>query len=204
MGTSGIGYNAGKVKEVLGDTAPVDSWALVLEEENAKKLSACGITILDDPTDVMAIMLTYMGKDPHKATTADWREAARKLKKSLPMYATSTPPSLSMNWPRVQPVSPSPTPVILSRRRACQGSHQWQRHSGTPFQGRRSGLVRCSGHSSDAPNKEQAYQFINYLSDQKSLPESAIPSFTPMPTRLRPLWSVVCCVIMPVSIRRMK
>ena len=115
-GTSGIGYNAGKVKEILGDNAPVDSWALVLEEENAKKLAACGITILDDPTDVMAIMLTYMGKDPHKATMADWRAAAKRLKKIAPYVRNFNSSQFVDELASGQPVSLSPTPAIPSRR----------------------------------------------------------------------------------------
>src|SRR5690606_11981654 len=48
-GTTGIGYNVAKVKEALGDAAPVDSWALVFEPENLKKLSSCGVAFLDTP-----------------------------------------------------------------------------------------------------------------------------------------------------------
>ena len=46
-GTTGIGYNVAKVKEVLGDSVPLDSWAMVFEPENLKKLSACGVALLD-------------------------------------------------------------------------------------------------------------------------------------------------------------
>ncbi len=38
--TTGIGYNVDKVKAVLGDDAPVNSWDLVLKPENLEKLKA--------------------------------------------------------------------------------------------------------------------------------------------------------------------
>ena len=41
--TTGIGYNIDKVKERLGDNAPVDSWDLVFNPENMKKLKDCGV-----------------------------------------------------------------------------------------------------------------------------------------------------------------
>ena len=38
-GTSGIGYNVAKVKQVLGADAPVESWKLILDPANAAKLA---------------------------------------------------------------------------------------------------------------------------------------------------------------------
>lgn len=37
-GSTGIGYNIDKVKAVLGDNAPVDSWDLIFKPENMAKL----------------------------------------------------------------------------------------------------------------------------------------------------------------------
>ncbi len=48
-GTNGIGYNVDKVRAVLGDKAPVDSWDLVFKEENLAKLGECGVAMLDSP-----------------------------------------------------------------------------------------------------------------------------------------------------------
>ena len=42
-GTVGIGFNVDKVKERLGDAAPVDSLDLLFKPENAAKLQDCGI-----------------------------------------------------------------------------------------------------------------------------------------------------------------
>src|SRR3989338_8937926 len=40
--TNGIGYNVAKVKEVL-TVDDIDSWAMLFEPENLKKLNACGV-----------------------------------------------------------------------------------------------------------------------------------------------------------------
>ena len=63
-GTTGIGVNVGKVTEILGDDAPMDSMELILNPENAEKLSACGIHFLDAPTEIIPMTLQYLGEDP--------------------------------------------------------------------------------------------------------------------------------------------
>ncbi len=64
-GTTGIGYNVDKVKEVLGDDAPTDSLALVFDPANAEKLASCGIHMLDAPTEIIPAALKYIGEDPN-------------------------------------------------------------------------------------------------------------------------------------------
>ncbi|RME17890.1 MAG: polyamine ABC transporter substrate-binding protein [Alphaproteobacteria bacterium] len=63
-GTTGIGVNVDKVKEVLGEDAPIDSWALVFDPANMEKLSACGVHFLDAPTEMIPAALNYIGEDP--------------------------------------------------------------------------------------------------------------------------------------------
>jgi putrescine transport system substrate-binding protein len=63
-GTTGIGFNAAKVKAILGDAAPVDSLKLLFDPENAKKLAACGIEVLDSAQELFPASLLYAGRDP--------------------------------------------------------------------------------------------------------------------------------------------
>lgn len=83
-GTSGLGYNVAKVKEILGEAAPVDSWSLILDPVNAEKLSACGIYAFDSPADIFELTLSYLGKDPHSTKPEDYEEAAALWKKVRP------------------------------------------------------------------------------------------------------------------------
>ena len=75
-GTIGIGYNAAKIKERLGDDAPVDSWSLVFDPKYAEKLKDCGITMLDSPTDMLQLALAYLGLDPLSTEADDMAKAA--------------------------------------------------------------------------------------------------------------------------------
>ena len=75
-GTTGVGINVDKVKAVLGDSADVDSLALLFKPENAKKLAACGITFLDDQEETFAMALRYLGKDVATTNKKDIDAAA--------------------------------------------------------------------------------------------------------------------------------
>ena len=59
-GTNGIGYNVDKVKAVLG-VDKIDSWDVVFEPENIKKLHSCGVAFLDSADEMMPTVLNYMG-----------------------------------------------------------------------------------------------------------------------------------------------
>ena len=64
-GTNGIGANVNKVKEVLGEDAPMDSLALVFDPANMEKLASCGVHFLDAPTEMIPAALKYIGEDPN-------------------------------------------------------------------------------------------------------------------------------------------
>lgn len=75
-GTTGLGINVDKVREALGDGAPLDSWALLFDPANAAKLARCGITVLDDEQEAFAAALIWLGRDPNEPS-AENIEAVR-------------------------------------------------------------------------------------------------------------------------------
>ncbi|WP_017938120.1 polyamine ABC transporter substrate-binding protein [Zestomonas thermotolerans] len=88
-GSIGIGYNPDKVKAVLGDDAPVDSWDLLFKPENIEKLKSCGVTVLDSPTEVLPIAMYYQGLKPDNADpSASDIKAAEKLFLKIRPYIT--------------------------------------------------------------------------------------------------------------------
>ena len=83
-GTTGIAYNEKMIAERLGADAPTDSYSLILDPANAAKLADCGVVMLDAPTEVLPIMLTYMGLEPTSEVPADLKAAATSLKTVRP------------------------------------------------------------------------------------------------------------------------
>jgi len=84
-GTTGIGFNVDKVKKALGDV-PLDSWDIIFKPENAKKLKACGLNILDASDETFAIAMNYIGKNPDSKDTKDL-EAGGKVYSGIRPYA---------------------------------------------------------------------------------------------------------------------
>ncbi len=83
-GTTGIGYNVKKIKEIFGDTAPVDSWALVFDPANLAKLKACGVYMLDTPSEIIPPVLNYLGEEPNSFDPAVIAKAEARLKELRP------------------------------------------------------------------------------------------------------------------------
>lgn len=83
-GTTGIGYNVKKVKEVLGEDAPVDSWALVFDPANLAKLKSCGVYFLDTPSEIIPPVLKYLGEEPNSFDPAVIAKAEERLKQLRP------------------------------------------------------------------------------------------------------------------------
>jgi len=77
-GTTGIGYDAAKVAAILPD-APVDSWSLVFDPAVISRFKDCGVSVLDDPTDMVATVLLWLGKNPNSQDEADLKLAEARL-----------------------------------------------------------------------------------------------------------------------------
>ena len=82
-GTSGIGMNVAKVTAALG-VEPENTWGLLLDPDQAGKLAGCGIALLDDPIEVYAAALAYLGKDPNSTDQGDLDAAQELLRKIHP------------------------------------------------------------------------------------------------------------------------
>lgn len=73
--TTGLAYNKAKVTEKLGAAQPLDTWDILFRPEILKKLSGCGVYVLDSPEDMLAIALAYLKLDPDTKNEADIRRA---------------------------------------------------------------------------------------------------------------------------------
>jgi putrescine transport system substrate-binding protein len=75
-GTTGIGYNVAKAREVLGPNAKIDSWDIVFKPENLAKFKDCGIHMLDSADDILPAALHYLGLDPNSTKEPELQKAA--------------------------------------------------------------------------------------------------------------------------------
>jgi putrescine transport system substrate-binding protein len=81
-GSVAVGYNVDKVKAALGgEPVPANPFELVFNPKYTGRLKACGISLLDSPSDVFPSALIYLGKRAYSNTPDDYAEAAAMLQK---------------------------------------------------------------------------------------------------------------------------
>lgn len=80
-GTNGIGYNEERVLAILGDDAPVDSWALLFDPEITGALSeaGCGLSMLDSGDEMLSPAMAYLGLSPLSEEGEDLEAAGELL-----------------------------------------------------------------------------------------------------------------------------
>lgn len=165
-GTSGIGYNAAKVRQALGPNAPVDSWSLLFDPANAAKLAKCGVYVFDSQSDVFEVTLNYLGLDPHSATPADYDKAAELWKKIRPhvgKFHNSEYISALANGDICVAMGFSGD-VFQARDRAAEAKKGVEISYSIP----KEGTVMWSDFMAipkDAPHADAAYAFLNYILD---------------------------------------
>ncbi len=83
-----VGINAGKVKAALGTMPmPANPWDLIFKPEYASKLKACGVNLLDSPSEVLPVAMAYAGKPAYSRNAKDYDAARDVLMKARP-YVT--------------------------------------------------------------------------------------------------------------------
>ncbi|HLY51651.1 MAG TPA: polyamine ABC transporter substrate-binding protein [Steroidobacteraceae bacterium] len=81
--TSGVGYNVAAIQARMPD-APVDSWRMLLDPAVVAHFKDCGISILDAPSEVVATVLLYIGRNPNSDSPADLKAAEALLRTVRP------------------------------------------------------------------------------------------------------------------------
>jgi putrescine transport system substrate-binding protein len=76
--TSGPGYNVAKIKERMPD-APVDSLRMFYDPAVVSKFKDCGVSVLDEPPEVVDTVLIYLGRDPRAQSLDDLKAAETVL-----------------------------------------------------------------------------------------------------------------------------
>ena len=82
-GTTGIGYNFDRVLKRMS-AAPVFSLRMVFDPDVVANFKACGVVMLDSPTDVFPAVLAYLGLNPDSKSPDDLEKATAQLLKVRP------------------------------------------------------------------------------------------------------------------------
>jgi putrescine transport system substrate-binding protein len=163
VAATGIGINVAKVKEALG-AVPQGSGDLLFSPEVTAKLKSCGISLLDDPVDVIPAVLAWMGKDPISQDPADLATAMEALKKIRPnlKYIHSSSYINDLANGDLCVAQGYGGDLIQARDRAKEAKNGVEILALLPKEGT-AFVIDTMAIPKDAPHPGNAYLFINYM-----------------------------------------
>ena len=160
--------------------APVNSLDLLFKPELAAKFADCGISVIDSPDEVLAVVLNYLGREPRSARPEDLAAASELLMKVRPYIRKfqSQPVTdlvngnlcLSLGYSgdmtqAQRAADAAGKPVKFQYRIPREGTTVWMDNMAIPV---------------DAKHPDYAYAFINFVMRPENM--AAISNFTGYPT----------------------
>jgi putrescine transport system substrate-binding protein len=162
-GTSGVGYNVDKVKQILGtDDAPDIN--VIFDPKLAAKFKDCGIYVLDSPTDVIPAALRYLGLDPNSTKAEDFKKAEELLTAMRPFvrkFHSSEYINALANGDICIAFGYSGD-VLQARNRAAEAKNGVNISYSIPTKGAQM-WFDVMAIPADAPHVEEAHIFLNYI-----------------------------------------
>jgi putrescine transport system substrate-binding protein len=136
----------------------------VFDPANAAKLADCGISILDSPTDIGFMVLSWLGLDPNTAGGAEYAQMAEAFAKIRPHIATFD----NTNYLNAIPngelcvANSWSGDYGVARTRAAEAGIEMNLAYFVPKTGAPAWFdLWCL--PVDAPNTENAYRFLDYM-----------------------------------------
>lgn len=162
-GSTGYAWNEELVRERLPDH-PMDSADVLFNPEVASKLADCGISMLDGPTDMYPMVLSYLGMNPNAVDDASLAAAEAQLMKVRPYIRYFSNQKMLVDLPgeEVCVAMSWSGDYAQAAARAEEAGLDLKLHYTMPKEG--SGLwVDGIFMPADAPHKDNAYLFMNFL-----------------------------------------
>ena len=169
-GTTGIGVNVGKVTEILGEEAPIDSWSLVFDPANMEKLAECGVHFLDAPAEMIPAALNYIGEDPdsHDPEVIAKAEAVfTAVRPYIQKFHSSEYINALANGDICVAVGWSGD-ILQARDRAAEADNGIEIAYHAPVEGAQMWFDQMA-IPVDAPNPDGAHKFLNFIMDARNM-----------------------------------
>jgi putrescine transport system substrate-binding protein len=169
-GTTGLGVNLGKVSELLGEDAPIDSLALVFEPANMEKLAECGVHFLDAPAEMIPAALKYIGEDPD-SQDPDVIALAEPVLAAVRPYIQKFHSSEYINGLANGDICVAfgwSGDILQARDRALEAENGVEIAFNAPIEGALMWFDQMV-IPVDAPNVEAAHTFLNFIMDGQNM-----------------------------------
>ena len=162
-GTTGYAWNVEMVRKRLPNH-PMNSGDVLFDPNVVSKLADCGVSLLDGPTDLFPMVLAYLGLDPNSVDDESLAKAEAQIKLVRPYIRYFSNQKMLSDLPNQEvcvAMSWSGDYATAAARAKEAGIDIEFRYT-APKEG--SGLwVDGLYIPSDAPNRDNAYTFINFM-----------------------------------------
>lgn len=173
-GTTGIGVNVGKVEEVLGPDAPINSLALIFDPANMEKLAECGVHVLDAPTEMIPAALKYIGEDPD-SQDPDVIALAEPVLAAVQPYILKFHSSEYINALANGDICVAfgwSGDILQAQARAIEAENGVEIVYNAPTEGALMWFDQMA-IPVDAPNPEAAHAFLNFILDAQNMADAS-------------------------------
>ncbi|WP_199533295.1 polyamine ABC transporter substrate-binding protein [Rhodovulum sp. 12E13] len=173
-GTTGLGVNVDEVRAILGEDAPIDSLALILDPANMEKLAECGVHFLDAPTELIPAALTYLGEEGDSQDPEVIAKAEPVLTAVRP-YVTKFHSSEYINALANGDICVAigwSGDVLQARDRAAEADNGITIEYHIPKEGALMWFDQMA-IPADAPNPEGAHAFLNFIMDAENMAQAS-------------------------------
>ena len=169
-GTTGLGVNVGRVREILGEDAPIASLDLIFNPENMEQLAECGVHFLDAPTELIPAALTYLGLDPD-SHDPDVIEQVEPVLSAVRPYVQNFHNSEYINALANGDICVAfgwSGDILQARDRAIEADNGVEIVYNAPNEGALMWFDMMA-IPVDAPNPEGAHAFLNFIMDAENM-----------------------------------
>lgn len=190
-GTTLIGYNVDKVRQVLGAGVQMNTWDILFKEENMAKLASCGVGLLDAANEIVPIALHYEGLDPNSQKREDYAKAQTAMLTVRPCitYFNSSRYGMDLANGEICVGVGWSGGVALAKRLAEDAGKGVRVEMALPREGAPmwSDVMMVP---TNAPHAQEAYAFINYILRPDVIARISNRSVTPTRTGTPRRWSM--------------
>ena len=162
-GTTGFTYNEKMIRQRMPN-APVGSADMIFKPEIARHFADCGISFLDEPTDVIPMAMLYLGHDPNSLKPADLADVEAMLKRVRPYirYFSSAKMLIDLPNEEVCIAMSWSGDYAQAMHRATEAGKSVKLAYTTPREGSLAWFDLWF-IPADAPHPNNAHLFLNYL-----------------------------------------
>ena len=187
-GTSGFAYNKESLESLMPE-APKDSLAMLFDPAVVSQFKACGVSMIENPSDLFDAALLYLGKNPNPTSMNDVEAAAKLLRTVRPYIAKFVTSQVSSElangdlclcqclsleaFMAQQRTKEAKQPFTIVYRTPKEGTEVWCDMMAIPH---------------DAPHPDNAHKFINFILHPEIMARITNATYAANPVDKSKLW----------------